>query len=60
MGEYIIILEARAEKDFKRHHKADNKTTINRIGQIYEELKIHPKTGIGNLEALKHEFTGYW
>lgn len=60
MGEYIIVLEARAEKDLTRHYKAGNKTTINRINQIYEELKIHPKTGIGNPEALKYEFTGYW
>ena len=60
MGEYITVLEARAEKDLKRHHKAGNKVTINRINQIYEELKIHPKIGIGNPEVLKHELAGYW
>ncbi|MGE6220136.1 Txe/YoeB family addiction module toxin [Nubsella zeaxanthinifaciens] len=60
MGEYIIVLEARAEKDLKRHYKAGNKATINRINQIYEELKSHPKTGLGNPEALKHDLTGYW
>ena len=60
MGEYIIVLEARAEKDLKRHYKAGNKSTIHRINQIYDELKTHPKTGIGNPEALKHDLTGYW
>ena len=60
MGEYTIVLEARAEQDLKRHHKSGNKATINRIDQIYEELKIHPKIGIGNPEALKHKLIGYW
>ncbi|RZK54707.1 MAG: Txe/YoeB family addiction module toxin, partial [Pedobacter sp.] len=60
MGEYIIVLEAIAEKDLKRHHRAGDKVTIKRINQIYEELKIHPKTGLGNPEELKHNLSGLW
>lgn len=60
MGEYTVVLEAEAEKDLKRHHKAGDRVTINRINQIYEELKIHPKTGLGNPEELKYNFTGFW
>lgn len=47
MGEYTVVLEARAEKDLKRHYKAGNKATIIKISQIYEELQVHPKVGIG-------------
>ncbi|WP_316786325.1 Txe/YoeB family addiction module toxin [Pedobacter frigiditerrae] len=60
MGKYTIVLEARAEKDLKRHYKAGDKGTIKRINQIYDELKIHPTTGIGNPEALKHNLSGIW
>lgn len=59
-GKYIVVLEATAEKDLKRHYKAGDKGTIKRINQIYEELKVHPTTGIGNPEALKHNLSGLW
>jgi toxin YoeB len=47
MGEYTIVLEATAEQDLKRHYKTGDKGTIKRIDKIYEELRIHPTSGIG-------------
>ena len=60
MGEYIIVLEAKAEKDLKLLHKSGDKVTIKRVNQIYEELKTHPKTGLGNPEELKYNLSGFW
>jgi toxin YoeB len=60
MGEYTIVLEATAEQDLKRHYKTGNKGTIKRIDKIYEELRIHPTSGIGHPEVLKHNLTGLW
>lgn len=60
MGQFAIILESNAEKELKKHLKTSDKATIKRIDQIFEELKVHPKIGIGKPEALKHNLSGYW
>ena len=60
MGEFAIILELVAEKDLKKHFKSGDKATIKRINQIFEELRVNPKKGTGNPEALKHRLSGFW
>ncbi|MES2416582.1 MAG: Txe/YoeB family addiction module toxin [Bacteroidota bacterium] len=60
MGKYIIILDKLAAVDFKKHAKSGDKLTIKKLNQIFEELKSHPKTGIGNPEALKYSLSNYW
>lgn len=47
MGKFAIILDFNAEKELRKHFKAGDKATIKRINQIFDELKVHPKTGIG-------------
>ena len=44
MGEYSIVLEKTAEKQIKHHFKSGDKASINRINQIFEELKSNPYT----------------
>lgn len=60
MGKFAIILDFNAEKELQKHFKAGDKATIKRINQIFDELKVHPKTGIGQPEVLKHSLSGYW
>lgn len=60
MGKFAIILDFNAEKELRKHFKAGDKATIKRINQIFDELKVHPKTGIGQPEVLKHSLSGYW
>lgn len=60
MGKFAIVLDLRAEKELKKHFKAGDKATIKRINQIFDELSVHPITGIGQPEPLKHSLSGYW
>jgi toxin YoeB len=60
MGKFAIVLDLKAEKELKKHFKAGDKATIKRINQIFDELKVHPKTGIGQPEALKYSLSAYW
>ena len=54
MGKYIIELTDLAKVDLQKHKKSGNKTTINKINRIFEDLENHPYTGVGNPEALKY------
>ncbi|MFY7743702.1 MAG: Txe/YoeB family addiction module toxin [Flavobacterium sp.] len=60
MGNYRIIVKETAEKDFAKHKKSGNKKILIKISKIFDELRIHPYTGTGKPEPLKHEFQGLW
>lgn len=60
MGKFRIEIELQAQKDLKEQYKIGNKATINKIGKIIEELKVHPKTGTGNPEMLKGDLKGFY
>lgn len=57
---YKIEILQQADKDIRTYQKAGNKAAIQRIQEILQELSIHPATGIGKPEELKHELSGYW
>ena len=57
---YKIEILPQADKDIRTYQKAGNKAAIKKIQEILLELNIHPTTGIGKPEELKHELTGYW
>lgn len=60
MARFRVIIRKLAEKHIKHHYYSGNKATIKRIQQIISELELHPYTGIGNPEQLKHELSGFW
>lgn len=60
MGQYSIDLSDRAKKELAAHKKAGDKTTINRIERIMEELAEHPTTGFASPEQLKGNLSGFW
>ncbi|MCH8535475.1 MAG: Txe/YoeB family addiction module toxin [Flavobacteriaceae bacterium] len=60
MGKYKIEITKSANQDLKKHKKSGNKSVLNKIDKIYKELQLHPYTGIGKPEQLKHNLTGYW
>jgi toxin YoeB len=33
---------------------------MKKLNIILEELEIHPQTGTGNPEQLKHQLSGFW
>lgn len=60
MGKFRVIISIRAKKDFLDIRKSGDKASIRKIGQIIDELYIHPETGTGKPERLKFELAGYW
>lgn len=46
--------------DIAKHKKSGNKVVLNKIQTFLEELMLHPYSGTGKPEALKHDFSGYW
>lgn len=60
MGKFRIEITAKAESDLKKHFKAGNKSTLKKIEQILIELSLHPYTGTGKPEQLKHDLAGFW
>ena len=60
MGDYRIIIKSTAKKDLAKHKKSGHQKNKANISKIIEELKIHPYTGIGKPEQLKHNLSGYW
>ena len=60
MGKYSIVIEQRAQKELQSLYKSGNAASIKKVKQIFEELKEHPQTGVGQPEPLKHNLSGYW
>ncbi len=60
MGKYFVDFASTARNDLKAHYKSGDKATIKKIEKILLELSETPFEGIGNPEALKYEYSGYW
>jgi toxin YoeB len=60
MGKYRIEITEKAKKDFQKHRKSGNTSVLNKIDEIFKELKEHPYTGIGKPEPLKYDLQGLW
>ena len=57
---YSIIIQKLADTHLKKIEKSGDKTSLRKIQQIFEELELHPTTGIGNPELLKHNLSSFW
>ena len=57
---YIIKYLPKAEEHLFAYKKAGNKNALAKIKRIEEDLKVHPETGIGKPEKLKHNYSGFW
>ncbi|WP_396169769.1 Txe/YoeB family addiction module toxin [Flavobacterium sp.] len=60
MAKYIIELTDLAKEQLQKHKKSGNKSNLNKISKIFEDLENHPFTGIGNPEQLKYSLSGFW
>jgi toxin YoeB len=49
-----------AKEDIRQHKKSGNMSVINKITLLLEEVALHPFTGTGKPELLKHSLSGYW
>ena len=57
---YKIKLTKEAEKQLLQFRKSGAKKDLQKIITIFSELQEHPTTGIGQIEALKGNLSGYW
>lgn len=60
MGKYSVKFTKEAKSDLKIQYHSGNQSSIRKIEKILIELSVHPYSGIGKPEPLKHEFSGYW
>lgn len=56
---YRLIFTADAQKDLKQLAKKAP-TTMKKLAALLEEIKIHPRTGTGQVEQLKHFSEETW
>ncbi len=57
---YELILTPEAERHIEEWKRSGQKKTLKKIGDLFEELRQHPKTGTGQVEQLKGDLSGFW
>ena len=57
---YYLDFTDKAKGDIALHKKSGNKVVLKKIFSFLEELTLHPYTGTGKPEALKHGLSGLW
>lgn len=60
MNRFILRISEQAKEDIREHKISGNKSAINKITLLLEELTRNPFTGLGKPEPLKHNLAGYW
>jgi len=55
-----VIFLPDAEDDLQYWISIGNKPVIKKIAQLIDDIKIHPYSGIGKPELLKHNLSGAW
>ena len=54
------VVELKAVNDIAELKKSGNKATIAKIERLLLELREHPTTGTGQVEALKDNLSRFW
>lgn len=57
---YTLRFSEQAKDDIRLHKKSGNQAIVNKITSLLEELALHPLTGSGKPEQLKHSLAGCW
>ena len=57
---YRIVLTEQAKEDYLFWKSSGNKSILNKIVRLLEDMSAHPYIGIGKPEALKYSLSGYW
>ena len=55
-----IIFLPDAEDDLQYWISNGNKAIIKKIAQLIDDIKIHPYSGLGKPEPLRHNLSGAW
>lgn len=57
---YELILSDEAKAHLIEWAKSGQKKTLKKIADLFDELRVHPKIGTGQVEQLKGELSGKW
>lgn len=57
---YEIVLTPEAERHLQEWGRSGQKKTLKKIVSLFEELRMHPTTGTGQVEQLKGDLSGLW
>ena len=55
-----VIYSDKAQKDREFWKKSGNKTVMNKITTLIQDIQLHPFEGLGKPEPLKYELSGKW
>ena len=55
---YKLRFSKNALNDIRSHRRSGDKAILVKIDQLLNELMVHPSTGTGQPEVLKHELSG--
>ena len=55
-----VIFLPDAEEDLQYWISTANKTTLQKLAQLIDDIKIHPYSGVGKPEPLKYNLSGAW
>lgn len=54
------MFEKRALDDVLKLKRSGSRADLKKLESILEDLQIHPRSGIGNPEQLRHQLSGFW
>jgi toxin YoeB len=57
---YELIITEDALSDILRMKKSGEKAALKKLSIILDELRENPRTGTGQPEQLKYQFSGKW
>jgi toxin YoeB len=55
-----IEFSKKAKEDLNFWVKSGNKSVLNKIYSLIEDIQLHPFEGLGKPEQLKHQLSGRW
>ena len=55
-----VVYKGTAIEDIDYWKKSENMQIQKKISILIEDIQLHPETGLGKPERLKHEYSAYW
>jgi toxin YoeB len=57
---YVLEFTQIALDDIEKHKKIGDKSFLKKLEKLLVELRVHPRTGTGQPEVLKHNLSGLY
>jgi toxin YoeB len=57
---YHLDFTDKAKEDIDAHKRSGNKSILNKLLILLQQLEVHPYAGVGKPEPLKHNLSGMW